>query len=137
MSHPLNDKIIALIDYLGINQKQFAESIGMERADTIYNICKHKTKCSTDVIELILQKYPRVNSEWLFKSKKPIELEEKKEDTGELIKFLNDFKDNPEDPTALVNLQNQILSLMQKNNQLEQKLKVIKEQVLPLIQSIE
>ena len=49
-----------------MNVKSFAESIGLKRADRIYNILNEKNGVSTELAKLISLKYNDVNYDWLL-----------------------------------------------------------------------
>lgn len=55
-----------LINYLSLNGKQFATSIGLDRPDRIYHVIQGRNRISPDLAKRILQKYPEVNSSWLL-----------------------------------------------------------------------
>jgi hypothetical protein len=58
-----------LFFYLGVNAKQFAESLGFKRADRIYNVLRGENGISSDLAKIIIDKYPSVNYEWLLTGK--------------------------------------------------------------------
>lgn len=61
----LNDRVIKLIEVLGVTPRQFAISLGYERADKIYNIINKETGVSQVVVSDILRVYKQVSNEWL------------------------------------------------------------------------
>lgn len=65
----VNQNIKILIQHLNLNVNQFAKNLGLDRPDVIYNIVQEKTKASTDILELILQKYENVSMNWLLSGK--------------------------------------------------------------------
>lgn len=75
----INQRIITFIEYLKLNENQFAASIGMDRPDKIYNITGRKTTASTPVLELISKKYETLNMNWVFRGAGNMLLDEKEE----------------------------------------------------------
>ena len=56
-----------LLNYSGLNAKQFAERIGLERPQAIYDIQKGKTKTiSPGMANKILSAFPAINRAWLL-----------------------------------------------------------------------
>ncbi len=56
-----------LLSYSGLNAKQFAERIGLERPQAIYDIQKGKTKTiSPGMANKILSAFPAINRAWLL-----------------------------------------------------------------------
>lgn len=66
------ERIKALLEHLGLSGKKFAESLGMERADRIYNIQKGRNNISPNMAAIITMKYPLINMEWLLTGKGPM-----------------------------------------------------------------
>jgi len=62
----VNENIKILIETIDSNPNDFAKQIGLKRADVIYNIISNKTKASTEIIELITNKFEKLNIRWLF-----------------------------------------------------------------------
>ncbi|PKP39530.1 MAG: hypothetical protein CVT98_01460 [Bacteroidetes bacterium HGW-Bacteroidetes-15] len=61
----MNDRIQKLLTSEGIQPTKFAEIIGVQRS-SISHILSGRNKPSFDVIQSILRKFPRLNSEWLI-----------------------------------------------------------------------
>ena len=59
-------RIEHLLGILHLNAKQFAESIGMKRVDTIYNIMHGKHGISKSLAQTIVAKYNMVSLDWLL-----------------------------------------------------------------------
>lgn len=78
-----SERINAIIEYSGLTTKKFAESLGLERVDRIYNIQKGRNKISSNLANLITTKYNNVSCEWLLTGEgsmlepKPAEPEDK------------------------------------------------------------
>ncbi|MRM94376.1 helix-turn-helix transcriptional regulator [Riemerella anatipestifer] len=64
-NHYLYDFIL----HLKLNPKSFAESLGFERTDRIYNVLKGANGISSDLASIISDKYPDVIYEWLLTGK--------------------------------------------------------------------
>lgn len=52
-------------DVLNLSQKDFAEQIGVSR-QTINHVIAEKHKMSINTLQLILQRYPNLNMNWLL-----------------------------------------------------------------------
>lgn len=61
-----SERINAVIEYSGLSTKKFAESLGLERVDRIYNVQKERNKISGSLAKLITTKYNKVCYEWLL-----------------------------------------------------------------------
>lgn len=61
----MKDRIQKLLNSEGIQPTKFAEIIGVQRS-SISHILSGRNKPSFDVIQSILKKFPRINSEWLI-----------------------------------------------------------------------
>ena len=62
-----SEKIGELLKYLGLNAKTFAERLGYERPQVIYDILKGKTKrVSSELAHKIISVFPDVNRSWLL-----------------------------------------------------------------------
>jgi hypothetical protein len=70
------DKIKKLIDESGMTPSAFANFIGINPATMIQTL-KRNNQVSTNVIIPILDKYPRLNPEWLLLGKEPMYKDEK------------------------------------------------------------
>lgn len=73
--HWLNEFLM----YTGKNGKSFAESLGMERSDRIYNILNGRNNLSPAVARTIKSVYPEVSMEWLLTGKGSMLIEGKVE----------------------------------------------------------
>ncbi|MGA0556570.1 hypothetical protein ACO2Q8_07965 [Larkinella sp. VNQ87] len=62
----LNQRFLKVLDTIGVSGYQLAKESGVSEG-TITNIRQGKTKPNTQLIEWILQKYPSVNAEYLFR----------------------------------------------------------------------
>ena len=63
----MEEIINKLLDYSELNAKQFAERIGLERPQAIYDIQKGKTKSiSSSMANKILSVFPELNKSWLL-----------------------------------------------------------------------
>lgn len=60
--HRLNELLLKL----KLNPKEFAESIGLKRADRIYFVLNGRNDISTNLARMINDKYPSVNIDWLL-----------------------------------------------------------------------
>ena len=59
-----------LLEYSGLNAKQFASKIGLSRPQAIYDIQKGKTKSiSRAMANKILSVFPELNEAWLYTGK--------------------------------------------------------------------
>ena len=74
MSKTIN-RIIQLIDQLGISARQFDISIGAANGYTL-RMEKNNASVGSDVIERIVKKYPKLNLVWLITGKGPMFLED-------------------------------------------------------------
>lgn len=61
----MKDRIHKLLTAEGIQPNKFAEIIGVQRS-SISHILSGRNKPSFDVIQSILRKFPRLNSDWLI-----------------------------------------------------------------------
>lgn len=73
----MKERIQKLLTSEGIQPTKFAEIIGVQRS-SISHILSGRNKPSFDVIQSILKKFPKINSEWLILGsgdmyKKPIQ----------------------------------------------------------------
>lgn len=64
-----NSHLDDLINYLKLNPKSFANSLGFDRTDRIYNVLKGANGVSTDLAKIITERYTDVNYEWLISGK--------------------------------------------------------------------
>ena len=65
--------IDTLLDELNLNPKSFADSIGLDRPQAIYDIQKGKTKSiSSSMVNKILSVYPQFNMFWLLTGNGPM-----------------------------------------------------------------
>lgn len=63
----MNAVIDKLLSYSGLNAKMFAEKIGLDRPQAIYDIIKGKTKnISPNMAVKILSVFPEINRTWLL-----------------------------------------------------------------------
>gem|GEM_PF-1118846 len=63
----MEEIISKLLNYSELNAKQFAEKIGLERPQAIYDIQKGKTKSiSPSMANKILSAFPELNKSWLL-----------------------------------------------------------------------
>ena len=63
----MEEIISKLLNYSELNAKQFAEKIGLERPQAIYDIQKGKTKSiSQNMANKILSAFPELNKSWLL-----------------------------------------------------------------------
>lgn len=74
-----------LILELQMNPKSFAESLGFNRADRIYNVLKGLNGISSDLAKIISEKYSNVNYEWLLTGE------------GEMLNDIKQVKLKPEE----------------------------------------
>lgn len=62
-----SEKITELLKYLNINAKSFADRLGYERPQIIYDIQKGKTKrISPDLADKITSVFTQINRSWLL-----------------------------------------------------------------------
>ena len=71
-----------LLNELQMTAKSFAKSLGKERADVIYYILNGRNRISADVAKTIVEKYPKVNYDWLITGE------------GEMLKLQSDETEN-------------------------------------------
>mgnify|MGYP000629632162 CR=1 FL=1 len=65
MNATINERLVQLIEALGMNLNRFAKSI--DKAYTsVESICKGRTKPSFDLLESIFTAYPQVSRDWLL-----------------------------------------------------------------------
>lgn len=74
-------RLSELLLNLKLNPKEFAESIGLKRADRIYFVLNGRNDISTDLARVINDKYPNVNSDWLLTGKGEMLIADKEEPT--------------------------------------------------------
>lgn len=55
-----------LLDYLNLNANKFSTSIGNRQSASIYGILSFRLKMNDNMADKILEKYPRVNRQWLL-----------------------------------------------------------------------
>lgn len=66
----INERIQKVIDYAGLNAKDFAIRIGVKTPQAIYDLLSGKTKSlSKNVYDKILSCYPEINDAWLLTGK--------------------------------------------------------------------
>lgn len=62
----LKERINAVIKYAGLNPKAFANIIGANTAQSIYDLCSGKTRSlSEEMRNNIISVYPQISSSWL------------------------------------------------------------------------
>lgn len=61
----MKDRIVQIMEKEGYNSSRFAEEIGIQRA-AMSHIVNGRNNPSLDVITRILQRFPKVNSNWLL-----------------------------------------------------------------------
>jgi transcriptional regulator with XRE-family HTH domain len=61
----MHKRLSSLIKALGLSAAQFADEIGVQRS-SISHVISGRNKPSMDFIEKILQRFPRVNADWLI-----------------------------------------------------------------------
>ena len=59
--HYLNE----LFDKECLNPKEFAESLGFDRVDRIYNVISGRNNVSIELARIIHEKYPYISIEWI------------------------------------------------------------------------
>lgn len=64
-----SERLKAVIDYLAMNPREFALSLGFARADSIYHILNGKNRISRNMALRITTKYPFINELWLLSNK--------------------------------------------------------------------
>lgn len=65
---PLNQRIIEIMNHLGLSKTSFANEIGVSQP-VITHISTGRNKPGLDILQKILIKYPEVNAEWLITGK--------------------------------------------------------------------
>lgn len=90
-TNSLNDKIVTIIEALGLSNTKFADSISVSRP-TISHIISGRNKPSIDIVQKIITKYPELGYRWFlddeeFDPEKLKALKDSQEvtDTGERI----------------------------------------------------
>ena len=61
-----SEKITAMLDYLQISARQFANDIGLSQVQTIYDIQHGRCKMSKAIFKRIIETYPQFNADWLL-----------------------------------------------------------------------
>lgn len=61
----LKGRIIQVMEHEGLNQAQFANEIGIQRA-AMSHLVSGRNNPSLDIVLKILKRYPKVNSDWLL-----------------------------------------------------------------------
>lgn len=81
-----SEKIYSILNHLNINAKSFAERLGYDRPQIIYDIQKGKTKrISSDLAIKIISVFPDINRSWLLA------------DEGEMLKKKEELRQEVED----------------------------------------
>ena len=62
----INDRIMALVNELGMSAYQFAKELGYDRPEKIYTILNKRNKPGYDTLADILSHFDQVNAEWLM-----------------------------------------------------------------------
>jgi phage repressor protein C with HTH and peptisase S24 domain len=65
----INDRIMALVNELGMSAYQFAKELGYDRPEKIYTILNKRNKPGYDTLVDILSHFQQVNAEWLMLGK--------------------------------------------------------------------
>ena len=73
------DRIVDFINHMGMSVRQFDISIGAANGYTL-RMKKNNASVGSDVIERIVNKYPRISIEWLITGKGNMFKDEKRED---------------------------------------------------------
>jgi hypothetical protein len=80
-----------VIDWSGLSINSFAKSIGLKRAENLYQIKKGNNSISKDLSELITIKYCNINRSWLLTGEGDMLIEDpEKTDDVKKIPFYND-----------------------------------------------
>ncbi len=117
----INNRILQVIDYLGLNRNSFSKKIGIDNNVTIGNIVGgRQNKPSYDVLEKILQTFDSINSEWLITGKGEMLKTKACTNPIELIKDCQLCKEKDK----VIKVQNELIEQLKKNvSHLEDKLK--------------
>jgi phage repressor protein C with HTH and peptisase S24 domain len=62
-------RLSKIIEHLGINANKLAKSLGMERAQGIYDVLNGKADISGKLASKMVDAYPQLNTEWLLSGK--------------------------------------------------------------------
>jgi len=60
------ERIVKLIDYLGLNKNSFSEAVGMTTNVTIGRIVNEKRRPSVKTLEKITSRFPQISYDWLL-----------------------------------------------------------------------
>lgn len=106
-----------------MDQKEFAQSIGY--SDSAFSsIIKGKSGLSSDFVNILIEKYPNLNWNWLLTGKGEMELKENNIVLGDNHGTMQIHKiENPE---------TELLLLRERINSLEKELK-LKDQIIELL----
>lgn len=122
---PISKRISDLIEALGVNPNQFAEILGLDRPDKIYNILNNRNKVSTETLELISTNVENINNSWLLNGKGDMFTKEE----GDLNKRSNYLDE-------VLALKKQIFELKDEQNNLLMKLVSVHEEAKSLRETV-
>lgn len=120
----INNRIKQLIDYLRINQNEFAKEIGVS-SSRMSNIITNRNRPDSEMLQLILFKFTNVSAKWLLTGTGKIE---------ENKKVGNEYNDNldKELRTILKMLKEKdekIINLATENGTLKEQVRALKKQL--------
>lgn len=122
---PISKRISDLIEALGVNPNQFAEILGLDRPDKIYNILNNRNKVSTETLELISTNVENINNSWLLNGKGDMFTKEE----GDLNQRSNYLDE-------VLALKKQIFELKDEQNNLLMKLVSVHEEAKSLRETV-
>ncbi|WP_288435284.1 hypothetical protein [uncultured Chryseobacterium sp.] len=88
-----NHYLYELISYLELNPNSFAEEIGLDRTDRIYNVLNNKNGVSANLASKITKRFPEISFDWLKNNEGKMLLE--KVENTDMNSSSSNFKDLP------------------------------------------
>jgi len=67
----LQDRILIILNELGINHSQFADEIGVQRS-SISHVLSGRNKPSFEFLQKLILAYPQINADWLIIGREPM-----------------------------------------------------------------
>lgn len=123
----INKRFFYVLDYYNITRYRFSKDTGISEA-VLLNIYKGKNKISIDVLEILLNKYEAVNSNWLLTGK------------GEMLKEDKTISVVSKESKANCNINDSNLLLREKDariNELKELINVQREFIKELLRKNE
>ena len=118
----VNQRIVEFINEQNMSLRQFALSLGYNRADKFYQIRDNIVKASTDIIEKISNKYVNLNIHWLMTGKGEMFLDSEG--------AVQDIDDEIDSSTNLLKSKDETIKVQQEYiEQLKSTIETLKEHV--------